>query len=667
MKQPPENSHGWQGLRNVLPALALIVAALMTFSPAIRGDWLWDDNTEIVRNLDLRGPSALWKIWVAPASPDYFPVKASVQWLQWQLWQDQSTVGYHLSSIGLHVLGAFLLWRVLQKLGVRYAWVGGVLFAIHPAVVESVAWIAELKNVLSLPPLLLAFSAYLDYDERRRRSDYQVAIVWFVIAMLCKSSVVMFPCFLLLHAWWKRSRISIGDIKMIGGFFIVSLLLGLITVWFQQHRAIDMWEIPLGGLFDRIVGAGRALGFYVLKSVWPFGLFPVYPAWLASSLVLWSSVAWGGLAGAVTWLWIRRATWGRHGLLALGWFVFNLLPVLGFIKMSYLGIAPVADHFMYLSLAGLVGLLAVGVGFIEQRLPVGLRKSPVAMAVLVGGVLVWQSRVYASVFVSPEAMWTYTLRGNPQSWLAHNNLGVVLQEQDKWQDSAAQLEAAVVLSPRYAPAHVNLANTYVHLDRWSDAVAQYSEALRLDPDSFEGHFNFANTLIQMRRFPEAIEHYQTALRLSPEGAAVHFNLANAFLEMGRLPDAVAQYTEALRCNPDSFEAHLNLGNVLAATDRMPEAITHFETAVKLAPQSFDAHFAFADALAQSDRFPEAVIHYSEALSLSPNTPAIHTNLAHVLLRLGRTTEAIKHYQEALRLDSNDQDAQAGLRAANQNR
>ena len=138
----------------------------------MRGDWLWDDNTEIVRNLDLRGPSALWKIWIEPSSPDYFPVKTSVQWMQWQLWQEQSTVGYHLSSIGLHVLGALLLWRVLRKLGVRYAWVGGMLFAVHPAVVESVAWIAELKNVLSLPPLLLAFSAYLDYDERRRRSDY---------------------------------------------------------------------------------------------------------------------------------------------------------------------------------------------------------------------------------------------------------------------------------------------------------------------------------------------------------------------------------------------------------------------------------------------------------------------------------------------------------------
>lgn len=655
----------WCRVRSVLPALVIIVASWAAFSPAVHGDWLWDDNTEIVRNLDLRGPSALWKIWVEPMSPDYFPIKATVQWLQWQFWQDQSTAGYHLSNICLHSLGALLLWRVLRKLGVRYAWIGGILFAVHPAVVESVAWIAELKNVLSLPPLLLAFSAWLDFDEQGRRIEYVKTVGWFVIAMLCKSSVVMFPCFLLVHAWWKRSRISFRDLKTVSGLFVVSLFLGFVTVWFQQHRAIDSWEIPLGGVFDRIVGAGRALAFYAFKSVWPYGLMPVYPLWTPGTLALWSFVAWGGLTAGVTGMWIRRATWGRHALLALGWFVLNLLPVLGFAKMSFLGIAPVADHFMYLSLAGFAGFFAVSIEFIEQRLPEGFGKWPVVVASLICGVLVWQSRSYASVFVSPEAMWVHTLRGNPRSWIAQNNLGVVLQQQDKWQDSVAHIEAAVAINPRYATARINLGNTYARLGRWPEAAVKYSEALQLEPDSFEAHFNFANGLVQVQRFSEAIEHFRASLRISPDSSPAHFNLANAFLETGRASEAVGQYVEALRCKPDSFEAHLNLGNVFAATNHMPEAIIHFEAALRLSPQSADAHFSLADGLAQSERFSEGAVQYEQALALSPSSPAIHSNYAHVLMRLGRTADAVRHFQEALRLDPNDQDASDSLRVAGQ--
>jgi tetratricopeptide (TPR) repeat protein len=654
-------------LENVLAALAIVAAAWVAFLPAMRGDWLWDDNTEIVRNLDLRGPSALWTIWIAPSSPDYFPVKSTVQWLQWQFWHEQSTVGYHLSNLGLHVLGALLLWRVLRKLGVRYAWLGGLFFAVHPAVVESVVWIAELKNVLSLPALLLAFSAYLDYDERRRPLDYIVAVLWFVVAMLCKSSVVMFPCFLLLHAWWKRGYISLRDAKASSSFFAVSLILGLVTLWFQNHRAIDTWAIALGGPFDRMVSTGRALAFYSLKAVWPCGLMPVYPSWPAGNLAFWSVGTWCGLAGIFTWMWIRRATWGRHVLLPLGWFVSNLLPVLGFTGMSFLAIAPVADHFMYLSLVGFAGFVAVSVKFIERRLPIGWSRYPAVLVLLVCGVLVWQSRSYAAVFVNQETLWTYNLVGNPQSWLAHNNLGVFLQQQEKWQQSVTHFEAAVAIKPAYAPARVNLGNSYAHLGRGSDAVTQYQEAVRLDPDSFEAHFNFANTLVQMQGLLEAVRHFEVALKISPRAADAHYNLANALVELGRLSEAETQYADVLRYNPASFETHLNLGNLLAATGRLPEAMNHFEVAVRLTPQSGEAHFAYADALAQGGRFPEAVMHYTEALAWSPNAPGLHTNFAYALMRLGRTTEALNQYEEALRLDPNDQDASNGLRVAGQNR
>jgi tetratricopeptide (TPR) repeat protein len=653
---------GWNRAQLILPAVMICLTAWFAFSPAMHGDWLWDDNTEITCNLDLRGPDALNKIWFTPSSPDYFPVKSTMQWIQWQLWHDQSTTGYHLTNLGLHILGSLLLWRVLRKLGVRHAWIGGLLFAVHPVAVESVAWIAEFKNVLSLPALLLALSAYLDYDECKRPADYVVSIIWFIIALLCKSSVVMFPFFLLLYIGWKRGKFTRSDLRATGLFFGVSLVSGLVTIWFQHHRAIDSWEVSSGGFFDRMAAARHALFFYGFKCLWPVGLSPVYPFWPEGGSTLWLLFSIVAAGAFVTYIWIRKTTHGRHASLALGWFIIHLLPVLGFIEMSYLAISPVADHLMYLSLAGWAAFIALSVDFIDCRMPINWRKAPAIIAVLICGVLAWQSRGYAAVFTSPEAMWTETLNRNSNVWIAHNNLGVILQQKGEWSDAAPHFEMTVRLRPRYASAHVNLGSTYAHLDRWEEAMRCYQTALELEPDSFEAHFNLANALAGQGRLREAIDHYQSALRLSPEAADAHYNLANVLVEARRLPEALVQYSETLRYKPDSFEAHVNMGNLLAETGQWPEAIVHFETAVLLAPRSIEAIFALADALAQSGRLAESADRYIEAVHLAPDNAVLHTQLAHVFARLGRQKDAIEHYTEALRFEPENREARDALSA-----
>lgn len=259
-----------------LPAALIVLAVGWVFFPALHGGWFWDDYFEITHNAELRG--SLWKIWLAPVSPDYFPLKATVQWVQWRLWGDH-VIGYHLTSVGLHLLSAFLLWRLFRRLGLPLAWVGGLLFAVHPLTIESVAWIAELKNTLSLPLVLLAMSAYLDYDERKRGPDYGRSLLLFAAAMLCKSSVVMFPVVILLHAWWKRGRFTREAFRASAAFFAVSLVLGLVTVWFQHHRAIGSVEIQTGGFFSRLAAAGLSVVFYLSKCFWPVGLLPNYPRW----------------------------------------------------------------------------------------------------------------------------------------------------------------------------------------------------------------------------------------------------------------------------------------------------------------------------------------------------------------------------------------------------
>ena len=182
----------------LLQGLVIVAATLWIFWPALHGEWLWDDDILVKNNPIVHDPAGLSKIWFEPMYlMDFFPLKVSVEWLEWQLWQN-NVLGYHLLNIILHIISSLLIWRLLSKLGLRLAWLGGLIFAIHPVTVESVAWIAELKNTLSLPPLLLAMCAWIDYDERGNPKDYFLALVLFLVAMLCKTTVVMLPVVILL-------------------------------------------------------------------------------------------------------------------------------------------------------------------------------------------------------------------------------------------------------------------------------------------------------------------------------------------------------------------------------------------------------------------------------------------------------------------------------------
>lgn len=202
--------------------MAIAGGAWLAYLPALHGGWIWDDYPYIVQNPALRSAAGLRSIWLAPTGVNYFPITFTAQWVQWHLW-GEATAGYHLTNLALHVLNCFLLWGVLGRLGVRMAWLAGLLFAVHPVAVESVAWISELKNVLSLAFVLAALAAYLEFDERRRPAFYGCAWLLFFAALLSKSTVAMFPVVLLLHGWWKRGRVRATDLRATLPFFGVAL------------------------------------------------------------------------------------------------------------------------------------------------------------------------------------------------------------------------------------------------------------------------------------------------------------------------------------------------------------------------------------------------------------------------------------------------------------
>jgi protein O-mannosyl-transferase len=607
-----------------LQAMVLVLAAWWVYLPASHGDWVWDDPVEVSQNTSLRDPAGLGRIWAAAVGFDYFPLKTTVQWAEWHLWGDQTT-GYHGVNVGLHLLSAFLVWHLLGKLGIRWAWLGGLVFAIHPVAVESVAWISELKNTLSLPLLLGAMIAYVRYDEdrsdrtagdasRKVRSNtlYTLSLLLFLLAMLSKSTVAMFPWVILVHAWWKRGGVAWRDLIATTPFFVISLALGIVTIWFQHHRAIAGAPLEVGGMLSRLAGAGLAVAFYFSKCVFPIGLSPIYPEWKLDQPSPAQFLPWLGLAIVFSWLWIRRASWGRTVLFGLGWFFLNLIPVLGLIPMAYQRIAWVADHFAYISLVGLIGLAAAGMGALQSRICPD-RSWPIV--VTAGFLCVWlavASHRYAGIFRNGQTLWTYALERNPNSSFVENDLGKAMFLEGHVAEAAAHYARALQLDPRDAEAHYNLANILGDSGRISESIAEYEQTIKLKPKLYEAYNNLGLVLAKAGRPFEAIAEYQATLRLKPDSFEARCNLAETLAQVGRTLESVEQYELALRIKPDAANVHENLGIALAQLDRLPESISHLETAVQIDPNDAGFRYNLGMALRHVGRTSEASVQFEAA-------------------------------------------------------
>lgn len=604
-------------MRNTLRVLAIALAAAWVYFPCLRGTWLWDDGLEISRNAVLQSPGGWWEAWIHPHGMDYFPLKSSLQWLEWHLW-GAAPLGYHVVNLGLHVLSALLVWRLLHLLGVRASFLGGLLFAVHPLAVESVAWISEFKNTVSLPPLLLACTAYVEFERSGRRWARARALLWFAAALACKTSVVMLPFVLLLFTWWRRGRIRRRDLRATAPFFAAAAAMGAATVWFQSTRAIGIAGTP-ESLWSRLGEAGWSIVCYARTSLWPAGLAPVYPpspAWLPA-FAPWLAI--GAVLGAF-WLW--RAGWGRHALLGSGWFLLNLVPVLGIIPMSYLRVSPRADHLAYLPLVGWVGLAAAAFGAALEawgrRMGQGrLARLPLAIgAAAAAGAMAFAARGYAAAFRDEKALWTYALERNPGAWLARNNLGKVFLQEGRPAEAAEQFRDAIRARPDSPEAHANLGNALEALGRVDEARSEYAAALRIDPGFAGGHYDLGLSLLKSGLPDKAAGEFRAALKLDPGHAAACNSLGLALARLGRPSEAMEQYRRALKLNPELPEAHLNLGNELFRLGRLDEAVNEYREALRLNPGYSGAHANLGQALARLGRQEEAEAEFEAARSTS---------------------------------------------------
>ena len=588
----------------LLRAAVIVLAGLWVYSPAYHGDWLWDDDQLLTQNLSVQhrvspDPSvppnslqSLAKLWFNPDGADYFPLSYTALWAQWPFFGLRST-GYHVTTILLHIAGSLLLWALLAKMRIPGAWLSGLVFAIHPVCVESVAWVSETKNTLSLPLFLISAICWVGQDDEadtaKRQRLYGISIVFFLLAMFAKTSIVAFPVVTLLYAWWKRGTVTMRDLIVAAPLFVVSIVLGLVTMSYQWGRAIGQEKIivgdllSVGGFLSRTAIAGMAILHYLASIVWPVNLLPIYPRWEVDPPKAWMFLAWPLIIGGAWWMWKNRDAvslphWGRHALFAFGFFLLMVAPVLGFVTISYMRITWVADHFIYLPMISIIALLCAGVIRLFGQAQEESKPTFLAGGALLLAALTLLSFRDAVNWMDEDHMWEHTLKHNFDAWQAHNRLGAKKFARGDVDGAHFHFQNSTRLRPDLGETHNNLGTT---LSARANILGQ------------RGDQAGAN-----REMAAAIEQFGEACRVTPHVPAIKVNLANALAAAGRFGEAGDNYRDLLEREPNNPALINNYGVTLYKMGKKEEAIVQFRRALEIAPNLKDARESLAVALGE---------------------------------------------------------------------
>ena len=663
-------------------ALLLIAFVFIAYTQVFRAGFIWDDESHLTRNPCVVGPLGLKEIWTTTQAV-YYPLVLTTFWALHKFF-GLNPLPYHLLNIFLHAVSAILLWRILQILRVRAAWLGAALWALHPVMVQSIAWVTELKNTQSCVFYLLSILFFLKWGDQggavsrspqRRTGDrrslvFALSLLFFILATLSKPSVVMLPFVLALCVWWMRGNIRWRDALALTPFALISVVASGWTIWEQRFHSRAVGPDWTQTFPERLIIAGKAIWFYLGKLVWPHPLIFIYPRWeVDSSTVVAYLPLLAAMAGLVA-LWFIQAKWGRALFFAAVYYVVSLFPVLSFFSVYFFRYSFVSDHFQYLASMGPLALTGAGIAtllgpscetqadlvFHPKAVPRSGTNiaSPRWRLVLSGalwgillvslGFLTWrQTAEYHNLFT----LYTATLQKNPRCWMAHYNLGIVLSEQGEADQAIDHYLQAVALRPDYAEAHYNLGRLLVERGQLNDAIAHYERAAAINPTDAEAQNNLGVTLFGIGRADDAIVHYQKALEIRPDYAEASCNLANALIAKGDFDGAIARYKACLAVMPDQEEAQYNLASALLRKGRTDEAIVEYQKVLQMHPESADAHANLGIAFLTKARIRDAMAEYTKALQISPENLAALSNLAWLLATSSDST--LRNGPEAVRL------------------
>lgn len=609
----------WRG------TLAILLLTLVVYWPAYFAGFHWDDGDLFLKQPLITQPGGLWKIWFSTEPLDYIPLTSTMFWIEYRLF-GENPMPYHVVNVFLHAVGAVLLWLALRRLAVPAAWLGAALFAIHPVTVSTAAWISEGKNTLSMSFAMASLAAMTSsgaFDQQRvDRRWYAFSLFLFLLALLAKAAVVMLAPTLLVLIWWKRGRLSRADVVNISPYFVMSLVFGLITVWFQTFRAIGEIDPRPEGWPSRIAGIGWCAWFYLSKALVPVQLTMVYPRWdipgdaISMVPLLLLVLVYGALLAMR-----NHFPWGRGLVAAVTIYGLNLLPVLGLVKMSFYQFSLVADHLQYFGLPAITALM--GAGLVAVRDQGWLQARPVqivaGLAVLTfSGLTFAQARLYENY----ETLWTDVIRKNPGIGVAYYLRGWGRAQANQFLPAEQDMRRAVELGHADAELYTHLAALIESRGRHDEAIDLLRRAVTLFPSDVRVHNNLGSSLVRANRMTEALEAFDRAIALKPKFVELAYSRGYVLARLGEREQAIQSMRRALELDPDHVRALMVLGMLYAEQGQLPDAQASLERAHQLAPTEMQAILLLAQVYLRQGRRVAALSMATKAQRLSPHDPAV---------------------------------------------
>ncbi|MGB3399547.1 MAG: tetratricopeptide repeat protein [Candidatus Deferrimicrobiaceae bacterium] len=591
--------HG-KGLQSLVACL-LVAATLVVYGQIGRHGFLhYDDDQYVTENPVVRsGLTVQGVAWALTTT--HFSYWHPLTWISHMT--DVEVFGldaraHHFVSLSFHAANAVLLFMILFRM-TGALWQSGfvaALFALHPLHVESVAWLAERKDLLSTFFWLLAIGAYLRYVRRPGVAQYLVVLLLFMLGLMAKPMVVTLPVTLLLLDYWPLQRLSRdasppdspgnelsarrSGPHILGEkipFVLLSVACGVITLLSPgvQGASSSLERLPLNirGANALVAAAG-----YLGKTIWPSSLAVYYPHH-EGALASWKIAGAAALVGGITILVLRMAR--RRPYLVFGWFWYltTLLPVSGLIQV---GGQSMADRYTYVPLIGIFVMISWGVADMASswRLRAPALAATAFVALFVLAFVSWRQAAY---WQDDRTLFSHAIDVTSDNYLAELNLGVALERGNKVDEAIPHYTEALRIRPFYADAHYNLAVALGRKGRINEAALHYGRVLQIRPRDANAHNNLGFLLFQQGRLEEAIAHYQEAIRINPRFALAQSNLGSALGRQGKIDEAVVHFRAALRDSPDDVLANYNLGIALMIQGKKEEAAFYFQEALRRKP------------------------------------------------------------------------------------
>jgi tetratricopeptide (TPR) repeat protein len=662
--------------RDAISAAALAGLAFFAFSPALRCGFVnFDDPTYVTQNEHvLAGMSVDGVRWAFTtcSEANWHPLTWLSLQLDGSLWKQSEggpdAVGFHLTNILVHSANAALLFLALRTLSGCFwrSMAVSLLFAVHPLRVESVAWVAERKDVLCAFFGLLALWAYGWYVQAPSIRRYILVLVPFGLSLMAKSMMVTLPClFLVLDGWplarWPgRSAWQLVREKL--PLFVFSAGSSVITVYAQSGHGAVISPIVIPPLI-RAENAVLSFGVYLLKTVWPANLAVFYPHRGLSDLglethqILLAGLALVVLTAAVV-AFRNKAPYLMTGWL---WYLGTLVPVIGLVQV---GGQAYADRYTYFPQVGILIALCWGAADLARGWPRSALSVGAAVAVVLA-VVSWRQQSFWRTSVT---LWEHDVNctaGYPPVVppVVLNNYGVALQEQGELTQAIGLFRAALDGNANDRQACLNLGVALHKQGRLDEAAAQFKSLCKIDPNSAEPRVLLGDVLCQQQRFEEAERQYKEAIRIEPGSTAALCNLGRAELAMDRPEVAEASYRAALEVNPNLAAAHYGLGSALVRRNKLAEAIAEFREAIRFEPRFGPSHNNLGDALERNGDLQSAAEQYEEATRLSPGLAMTWYNLGRSRGRLGRVVESAECMEKAVALEPRSSEFRIALAGA----